>query len=116
MKRLRTFVEEILHDQKIDEAELLQVCDYIMADDVLDMQDVELLVQLYTRADSYPPEFEKLFFGALKAVMLDDDKIVDYERFLLMQMLYANRTVRKIEIEFLEDLRREASEVSPEFD
>ena len=105
-KDLRKFVEEILRDRKIDEEELQQVCDCIMADDVLDLQDVELLVQLYTGANSYPAEFEELFFGALKAVMLDDGRITDYERLLLMKMLYSDRTVRKVEIEFLEELRR----------
>lgn len=116
MKKLRTFVEEILRDKRIDEEELLRVCDYIAEDDVLDLQDVELLVQLYTGANSYSPEFEELFFGALKSVLLEDGRIVGYERFLLMQMLYSGRTLRKVEIEFLEDLRREAFEVSPEFD
>lgn len=115
MKKLHAFLDEILRDNVIDEAELLKVCDYIMADDVLDLQDVELLVQIYTRADAYPAEFEELFFGVLKSVMLDDGKIVDYERLLLMKMLYSNRSVRKVEIEFLEDLHREADEVSPEF-
>lgn len=115
MKKLHTFLEEILRDGKIDEAELMQVCDYIAADDVLDMKDVKLLVELYTGANEYPPEFEELFFGVLKSVMLDDDKIVDYERLLLMKMLYSDRRVRKIEIEFLEELERQAAEVSPEF-
>lgn len=115
MKKLHTFLDEILRDKKIDEAELMQVCDYIAADDVLDTRDVELLVQLYTEVNTYPPEFEELFFGVLKSVILDDDKIVDYERLLLMKMLYSNRRVRKVEIEFLEELEREAAEVSPEF-
>lgn len=115
MKNLHAFLEEILRDKKIDEAELMQVCDYIAADDVLDTRDVELLVRLYTEAESYPPEFEELFFGVLKSVMLDDDKIADYERLLLMKMLYSDRRVRKVEIEFLEDLAREADEVTPEF-
>jgi hypothetical protein len=115
MKNLHTFLEEILRDGKIDEAELMQVCDYIAADDVLDMKDVKLLVELYTGAHSYPPEFEELFFGVLKSVMLDDDKIVDYERLLLMKMLYSDRRVRKVEIEFLEELERQAAEVTPEF-
>lgn len=115
MKTLRTFVEEILQDGKIDERELLAVCDFITADNVLDARDVDLLIRLYAGAKSYPPEFEELFFGVLKSVMLDDDRIVNYERLQLLKMLYANRVVRKIEIDFLEDLKREATDVCPEF-
>ena len=63
MKNRHTFLSEILADGKLDEAELAQVCDVIMADDVLDLKDVELLTKIYAGAREYPPEFEELFFG-----------------------------------------------------
>ena len=115
MNNLHSFLEEILNDQAIEASELVKVCDYIVADEVLDMRDVELLIKLYTEAKVYPPEFEELFFGVLKSVMLDNGKIVDYERLQLMRMLYSNRVVRRVEIDFLENLQSEADEVSPEF-
>jgi len=115
MKNTHVFLTEILADGKLDEAELMRVCDAVTADDLLDIKDVELLTNIYAEAREYPPEFESLFFGVLKSVILDDDKILNDERFYLLQMLYANHAVRKEEIEFLEDLERHADNVSLEF-
>lgn len=116
MKNPHAFLTKILADGKLDQAELLQVCDTVTADDLLDIKDVELLTRIYAGARSYPPEFEELFFGVLRSVLLDDDKILANERFHLLQMLYANHKIRKVEIDFLELLKREATEVCPEFD
>ncbi|MBD3676299.1 MAG: TerB family tellurite resistance protein [Planctomycetaceae bacterium] len=116
MKNPHAFLSEILADGKLDDAELMRVCDAITADDVLDLQDVELLIRIYVGAKSHPAEFDGLFFGVLRSVLLDDDKILPEERFYLLQMLYANHKIRKEELEFLEQLQREATEVGPEFD
>lgn len=66
--------------------------------------------------ESIRRNLKNYFSGVLRSVLLDDDKILSNERFYLLQMLYADHKIRKEEIEFLELLKREATEVCPEFD
>jgi len=62
MQSTHAFLAEILADGQLDHSELGKVCDRITADDLIDLKDVELLTKIYVGAQSYPAEFEDLFF------------------------------------------------------
>ena len=61
------------------------------------------------------PAFDELFFPALKEVILADGRVGLDEQFFLLKMLYSDGHVSDREKQFLAELRREAREVTPEF-
>jgi len=116
MGRLHQFRERLLRDRKITDDEVELIREYIHEDGKLDIQDVKLLVELLSEADEVSESFDALFFPALKEVILADGQIGPDEQFYLMKMLYADGHVRPCEKEFLLELRREAKEITPEFE
>jgi hypothetical protein len=116
MTSARHFIEKMLEDRIIDENEVAEIADFIAQDGVLDMDDVKLLVELYCGASSYPESFEELFFGVLRSVLMEDNQILAAERFYLLKMLHAGRSVRPAELAFLEQLKRDASAPCPELE
>jgi uncharacterized tellurite resistance protein B-like protein len=106
---------ELLRDGKISESDVRIIRAHIQRDGRLDQQDVKFLVELLSEADQVCPEFDELFFPALKQVIMDDGRIGEDEQFYLLKMLYANGRIRESEKRFLRELRREATEVTPEF-
>ena len=105
-----------LADKKIDDAEIAAIQTQIHSDGRLDLEDVKLLVELYCEARDYPPAFENLFFDVLKRVMLADGEVSPIDQVYLLKMLYSDRVIRSRELDFLQELKREAAQVSPEFE
>ena len=116
MSRLRSLRSTVLQDRKItlDEVEVIRDC--IRQDGKLDLDDVRILVELLTDATEVCREFDELFFPVLKEVVLADGRIGFDEQFYLLKMLYSDGHVRPSERLFLAELRREATETTPEFD
>jgi len=116
MGRLHEFRSELLRDGKITEDEVEVIRHYVQEDGKLDLDDLKLLVELLSEADEVCPAFDALFFPAAREVILADGRIGFDEQFYLLKMLYSDGCVRESEKEFLVELHREASEVTPEFE
>lgn len=108
--------ERLLTDGKITDCEIQAIRDYIDANGRLDLDDVRFLVNLLSEAREVCPEFDELFFPALKQVLLADGHVGPDEQFYLLKMLYSDGRIRPVEKQFLEELRAEARDVSPEFE
>lgn len=113
---LRRLRDALLMDRRITRDEVTIIHEAIERDGPLDMEDLRFLVELLSDADEVCPEFDSLFFPALKEVILRDGKIGQDEQFYLLKMLYSDGCVRDAEKRFLNELLDEADEVSPEFE
>jgi hypothetical protein len=76
---------------------------------------MKVLVELLGEADKVCPEFDELFFPALRNIVLQDGRIGDDEQFYLLKMLYSDGHIRESEKRFLTELLRDAREVTSEF-
>jgi hypothetical protein len=116
MSGLHRLIAEIHEDGKITDAEVEVIREQVHRDGKLDLDDVQFLVNLLSDAREISPAFDELFFPVLKDAILSDGKIDRGEQFYLLKMLYSDGHVRESEKQFLEQLRRDACEVPPEFD
>ena len=116
MSRLRELQSAVLQDGKITLDEVDAIRNYIREDGQLDLEDVKALVELLAHAKEVCPEFDELFFPALKEVVLSDGRIGCDEQFYLLKMLYSDGHIRDSERKFLAQLQREAVETTPDFD
>ncbi len=109
-------VQHILADQKIDDGELKQLCDHVYRNGTPNLDDVRLLVELYTGVPALSEAFENFFYGVLKKVILADGEIQPGEQFYLLKVIYSDRVIRPRELAFLREIRREAKQVTPDFE
>jgi hypothetical protein len=116
MGRLRELQTELLQDGKITDQEVEVIRGYLRDRGSLDMEDVKFLVELLNDAREVSPAFDAIFFPALKDVILADGRVGLDEQFYLLKMLYSDGNVRECEKQFLQELRREAKEITPEFE
>ncbi|MEO1523815.1 MAG: hypothetical protein AAFX06_00180 [Planctomycetota bacterium] len=116
MPNLRTLQAELLNDNRITFDEVNKIKAHIESDGQLDHEDVKFLVELMSNAESVCPEFDRLFFPALRAVLLEDGKIGLDEQYQLLRMLYADGHVRDSEKQFIQDLYHSVDERTPEFE
>ena len=116
MPGLSNLRSELLSDGNITDAEVALIRGHVEQDGQLDLEDVKFLVHLLSEANEVCPAFDKLFFATLKDVFLADGKIGQDEQFYILKMLYSDGVLRENEREFLQTLRREVAEVSPEFE
>ena len=116
MGTLTDLRSQLLKDGKITENEVGVIRAYIHSDGKLDIQDVRFLVELLSSANYVCPEFDALFFPALKDIILADGSIGSDEQFYLLKMLYSDGEIRESETQFLLELRSEVRELTPEFE
>jgi hypothetical protein len=116
MAGLRQLEAELVRDGRISDNEVAVIRDAIAADGRLDLDDVKFLVELLGGAREVCGAFDDLFFPALKEVLLADGRIGLDEQYYLLKMLYSDGNIRPREMQFLEELRREADETPPEFE
>jgi len=106
----------LLADGVIDKAETALLKKAILADGVVDDEEVEFLVNLRNKAGETSPEFDQLFFSALKSNLLADGVIDAAETNRLRKILLADGVIDDDEKRFLKALKRGAKSVAPEFD
>jgi hypothetical protein len=116
MGRLHELQAELLNDGKITDQEVAVIRQYLGDEENPDLEDVKFLVELLCAAHEVSPAFDEFFFPALKRVILADGRVGLDEQFYLLKMLYSDGDVRECERQFLRDLRREAKEITPEFE
>jgi len=116
MAKYHEVVQQILADGKIEPGELELLCEHVYRNGSPSIDDVRLLVELYTGANGLTPEFEDFFYGVLKKVILTDGEIQPGEQFYLLKVIYSDRVIRPRELAFLRELRREAKQITPDFE
>jgi hypothetical protein len=116
MKRFHELRAQVIEDRRISPAEVAVIRDHIEHDGQLTLDDMKVLVELLSEADEVCPEFDELFFPALRQIVLQDGRIGHDEQFFLLKMLYSDGHIRQNEKDFLVELRREAREIAPEFE
>lgn len=109
-------VKLVLADGDIDVAETTLLRQEIMADGVVDSEELELLIEIRNGAKSSCPEFSALFFDALKSNILADGKIDRDEVDLLRRVILADGIVDQDERQFLNELKAAATETCAEFE
>lgn len=116
MAQLSELRSQLLTDGNITDAEVALIKGHVERDGNLDLDDVKFLVELLSEARQVCPAFDEFFFATLKEVFLADGEIGQDEQFYLLKMLYSDGVLRDNERNFLAQLRREVSQVSPEFE
>jgi hypothetical protein len=112
----------LLADGKIDNTEVKVLKKELYADGKIDQEEVEFLITLRNTAQKKAkggklnPNFEKLFFKAVQANVLEDGVISAEEASWLRTMLYADKKIDSNEKKFLKKLQKSATKTSPEFD
>ena len=116
MRRLHDIVSTKLADRVISDAEVSRIREIIDEDWKLDLEDVKLLVELYTQAEERCQAFDDLFFSVLERVIVEDGEISPSEQYYFLKMIYSDREILPREWEFLKRLRKLISRPSPEFE
>jgi uncharacterized tellurite resistance protein B-like protein len=116
MPRLQDVVSTKLADRVISDDEVSQIREIIDEDGKLDLDDVKLLVELYTQAEERCQAFDDLFFSVLEEVIVEDGEVSPSEQYYLLKMLYSDREILPRERDFLQRLRKLISRPSPEFE
>jgi hypothetical protein len=87
-------VRHILADRKIEDGELKLLCEYVHRNGAPSLDDVRLLVEIYSEVPDLSEAFENFFYGVLKKVILADGEIQPGEQFHLLKMIYSDRIIR----------------------
>jgi hypothetical protein len=119
MSKLREAKERILlegEDLRIDDEDMAVIRECLPPDGTISGEDLTVLAEMRREARVVCPEFDKLFFPALKNQILADGKVDFMEMFEILRLLYGGGGVDATKLAFLQELRKEAGEVSPEFE
>ena len=119
MSKLRDLKAQILadgRDLRIDDADVARIQVSLPAGGALNADDVTALVEMRTLARVVCPAFDRLFFPAFKNWLLADGTVNLPEQFQLLRLLYGGGGVDEAERGFLKELRRDAKDVTPEFE
>jgi hydrogenase maturation factor HypE len=116
-------IQVLLADGVIDTTEVKILRKELFADKKIDADEVKFLTELRTAAikkakakkQSLKPEFEKLFYDALKTNLLADHKIDASEVKKLREILGKPSPTAKRKKDFLAGLKKEAKSVTPDF-
>lgn len=117
--QLRALKSEILavgKDLWINQADAARIRDCLPADASTSLDDLKVLIEMRAEARAVCPEFDALFFPALKQHLLSDGRVSPEEQILLLRMLYGGGGIDDAERRFIQELRQELTEVSPEFE
>jgi hypothetical protein len=112
----------ILADGKIDNNEVKLLRKELYADKRIDSEERDFLIALRNaaqkkaRGGKLSPAFNKLFFSAIEANVLEDGRIDADEAKWLKALIFADGKVDANEKKFLGRLRKGARQTSPEFD
>ena len=119
MSTLRALKSQILIDGQdlwINDEEFKQIRAALPADGSISPDDLKILAEMRTEARVVCDAFDQMFFPALKKYLLADGRISQAEQFLLLRMLYGGGGIDDTERRFIQELRRELREVTPEFE
>lgn len=119
MSKLRELKSQILvdgEDLHLDDADVARIRQCLPADGSVSADDLTVLAEMRRQARVVSPAFDRLFFPAFKAQLLADGTISLPEQFQLLRLLYGGGGIDAAERRFLQELRNEVREVTPEFE
>jgi uncharacterized tellurite resistance protein B-like protein len=116
MANLRELEERILASGKVEGHELEALRQVVYAGGRVDRRAADFLVVLHKRVQQRTPGFDRFYYQAIKAHILENGKISAAEAAWLRQLLFADGKIDDAERKFLHELRGEAQERSPEFE
>jgi hypothetical protein len=119
MSKLREVKAQILlegEDLRIDDEDLALIRECLPPDGAVTGEDLAVLIEMRREARVVSPAFDQLLFPALKNQILADGKVDFMEMFELLRLLYGGGGIDPAKLAFLQELRKEAGEVSPEFE
>ena len=112
----RAFAKRLLlNDGRIDAVEALFIRRAVAEDGKIDREEVEFLLDLRRDAKFVHPDFTRFLYKVLKRAVLRDGSIDAAEVEWLRKMIFGNYLAGPQELAFLEDLRREARTVHPDY-
>lgn len=104
-----------LADGVIGEREALLIRDQLLADRSIDRAELEFLLEVRHAARSVVPSFTQFVNEVVKKTVLKDGTISSAEAVWLGKWIRADRKISPDERKLLEELRRDARQVCPEF-
>jgi hypothetical protein len=119
MSKLRELKQRILaegEDLCISDADVALIRECLPADGSATAADLAVLAEMRSDARVVSPAFDQLFFPAFKAHLLADGTISLPEQFQLLRLLYGGGGIDAAKRRFLQQLRAEVREVTPEFE
>lgn len=119
MASLRDLKTEILRegsDLWIDEDDVARIRASLPSEGSVTRDDLEILIELRREAQACCEAFDGLFFPILKEHLLRDQRISQAEHLLLLRMLYGGGGIDDAERRFIQELRDELTQVTPEFE
>lgn len=116
MQELRRIEQDILARGKVDSDHLEALRTALYAGGTVGRPAADFLVELHKRVRHPNPAFENLYYRAIKAHVLADDRINADEAAWLRGVVFADGTIRDEERKFLHELRGDAGASSPEFE
>jgi hypothetical protein len=112
----RAFAKKLLlNDGRIDAVEALFIRRAVVEDGKIDREEIEFLLDLRRDAKFVHPDFTRFLYKVLKRTVLRDGSIDAAEVEWLRKLIFGSLLAGPQELAFLEDLRREARAVHPDF-
>jgi hypothetical protein len=116
MLTLRELEERVLANGRVDGHELELLRQVLYADGKINRKEADFFVELHKRAQYRTHAFEQFFYQAIKDHILANGRIGRGEAAWLEEVLFADGKIEDEERKFVQELKGEASEVSPEFE
>jgi hypothetical protein len=116
VRELKNQIMEEGVDMQIDDADWRRIRELLPPDGDPGIEDLQTLVELRTEARAVCPAFDAYFFPVFKAALLTDGRISASENFQLLRMLYGGGGIDAAERRFLNELRQDLREKTPEFE
>lgn len=110
--QLKALGNRILANGKIQGHEIKEIEAWLDADGKIDRQEAIFILDLYKRADSIAPSFEKLLSRVIKRHLLADGRLENEEAQWLRQVVLSDGKVSDREKTLLRELRGEAKFIS----
>lgn len=114
LKELKPVILQEGADGVISDADVAMIRQHLPPGADLSAEDVEYLIELRLHATTVCPAFHEMFLPAFKRFLLRDGQISLEEQFHLLRLLYGGGGVDDAERQFLNELRREVTQPSPE--
>lgn len=106
----------LLNDGRISEFETHLIKRAMLADRVIDLEEVEFLIEVRRAAAMVHPDFDKFLLHILKQAILKDGIIREAEAEWLRRAIFSDQQVSRVEENFLKELQREAKATCPAFE
>jgi hypothetical protein len=116
MTSLREIEERVVANGRVEGHEVRLLRERLYADGKIDRDEADFLVVVHKRTGHHSDQFQQFYYDAIKRHILEDGRITAEETEWIRQMIERDETLEDEERRFLEQLRGEAREVSPEFE